>query len=313
MKSIKKTQEQVKDELQAAWPDIEILSTYTGANDPLNFRCKKCGHEWSTTLRGAIHNKYGCPHCGVSEALRKAHTQEYQKRIEKQGLNTFVDVKYTFTETGQSRAYITVKCNECGELRTACASNILRYPRCKKCGWKIGGRKQAHDTDWFINKSKEIHGNKYIYDKSVYNTIGTKVCITCPEHGDFYQDPRHHIFRGMGCPRCSMSSYEQIAYTTLKEQGIDFKQEWGVVYKNKQMWVDFMFTINDTTYIVECNGIQHYKEIVHYRRSLKEQQQRDNLLEEYCKENNIKLIWIKYDEPVRDRILEILNTNVPSC
>ena len=48
-------------------------------------------------------------------------------------------------------------------------------------------------TDDFIEKAKEIHGNKYIYNKTVYKNMRTKVCITCPEHGDFWQLPSIHL------------------------------------------------------------------------------------------------------------------------
>lgn len=44
----------------------------------------------------------------------------------------------------------------------------------------------------FINKSIEIHSNKYDYSKVVYKNIDTKVSIICPIHGEFNQTPRNH-------------------------------------------------------------------------------------------------------------------------
>ena len=38
----------------------------------------------------------------------------------------------------------------------------------------------------FIYKAKLIHGNKYDYSKTEYINAHTKVCITCPEHGEFW-------------------------------------------------------------------------------------------------------------------------------
>ena len=29
----------------------------------------------------------------------------------------------------------------------------------------------------------------------------TKVCIICPEHGEFWQTPNKHL-NGQGCPKC---------------------------------------------------------------------------------------------------------------
>ena len=54
----------------------------------------------------------------------------------------------------------------------------------------------------FIDKSKHIHGDKYNYSKVIYKNSSTKVCIICPEHGEFWQTPNSHM-QGSGCPKCS--------------------------------------------------------------------------------------------------------------
>ena len=53
----------------------------------------------------------------------------------------------------------------------------------------------------FITKSRKVHGDKYDYSKVEYINNSTKVCIICPEHGEFWQRPNHHL-RGHGCPKC---------------------------------------------------------------------------------------------------------------
>ena len=53
----------------------------------------------------------------------------------------------------------------------------------------------------FITKSKEIHGDKYDYSKVEYVNNRSKVCIICPEHGEFLQIPDKHL-QGEGCPKC---------------------------------------------------------------------------------------------------------------
>ena len=59
----------------------------------------------------------------------------------------------------------------------------------------------------FINIANKIHGNKYDYNKSEYVDSDTKLCITCPEHGDFWMTPRNHINMKQGCKFCSHQSY----------------------------------------------------------------------------------------------------------
>ena len=40
-------------------------------------------------------------------------------------------------------------------------------------------------TEEFVEESKKVHGNKYDYSKVNYINNRTKICIVCPEHGEF--------------------------------------------------------------------------------------------------------------------------------
>ena len=56
--------------------------------------------------------------------------------------------------------------------------------------------------DDFVSDSKKVHGNKYDYSKVEYINNKTKVCIICPEHGEFWQAPQDHT-KGRGCVKCN--------------------------------------------------------------------------------------------------------------
>ena len=76
----------------------------------------------------------------------------------------------------------------------------LRGDRCPMCS-----KRARLNTEEFIRRAKEIHGNKYDYSKVEYVNNNTKVCIICPEHGEFWQTPTSH-FAGNGCPSCGAIS-----------------------------------------------------------------------------------------------------------
>lgn len=57
--------------------------------------------------------------------------------------------------------------------------------------------------DEFLKLARDVHGDKYDYSKSIYVNQQTKVCITCPRHGDFWQTPSAHIHQKQGCELCS--------------------------------------------------------------------------------------------------------------
>ena len=59
-------------------------------------------------------------------------------------------------------------------------------------------------TQDFINKSIDIHGDKYDYDKTEYTGSTNTLTITCREHGDFKQKAAIHT-QGSGCPICARS------------------------------------------------------------------------------------------------------------
>lgn len=56
-------------------------------------------------------------------------------------------------------------------------------------------------TKEFIEKAKQIHGDEYDYSRTEYVNKRTKVCIICPKHGEFWQNPYSHITKH-GCPIC---------------------------------------------------------------------------------------------------------------
>lgn len=51
-------------------------------------------------------------------------------------------------------------------------------------------------TKEFVAKALLVHGTRYTYNKVVYVNSKTKVCVTCPLHGDFFVRPDIHL---QGC------------------------------------------------------------------------------------------------------------------
>ena len=58
------------------------------------------------------------------------------------------------------------------------------------------------NTEDFIRKAKEIHGDKYDYTPTNYINATTKVEINCPKHGVFLVSPNSHLSKKSGCKLC---------------------------------------------------------------------------------------------------------------
>ena len=57
-------------------------------------------------------------------------------------------------------------------------------------------------TSEFIARAQAVHGDKYRYEFSVYQSAHSKIVVFCPQHGMYKQNATHHL-KGHGCPACS--------------------------------------------------------------------------------------------------------------
>jgi len=80
----------------------------------------------------------------------------------------------------------------------------------------------AYNTETFIKKAKEVHGDKYDYSKVVYTGFQNKICIICPEHGEFWQKAENHL-GGCGCHECNKWELEENIKKLLYESGFRFE------------------------------------------------------------------------------------------
>ena len=81
-------------------------------------------------------------------------------------------------------------------------------------------------TEEFIKRAREVHGNKYDYSKVEYTDYKTKVCIVCPEHGEFWQRPEQH-YKGRGCPVCGVNKCASARRIWTKENIIIEAQKYS--------------------------------------------------------------------------------------
>lgn len=88
------------------------------------------------------------------------------------------DVSFEKTVYTQSNQPVTITYK--GEDFTATPNRLLTNFKFKKYS-----RGKVVNTETFIKEASKIHNNKYDYSKSQFKGSKTKVCIICPEHGEF--------------------------------------------------------------------------------------------------------------------------------
>ena len=119
------------------------------------------------------------------EKARKVHGDKYD----------YSKVNYVNNATK-----VCIICPIHGEFWQIPASHLMGRA-CPECRNTRISNSLRNNVEAFIEKAKKVHGDKYDYSKVKYVNNKTKICIVCPEHGEFWQTPDGHL-SGHGCREC---------------------------------------------------------------------------------------------------------------
>ena len=145
-------------------------------------------------------NGHGCPECAKKTiGLKKRKCPEDFMTDAKKKYGEFYD--YTKVDYEKSNEKVEIVCPIHGSFFVR-PNDFLKGHACPKCGYEAVSKALKKDTEYFLKKAKRIHGSRYDYSKVVYDGRDTKVCIICPEHGEFWQVAGDHLM-GHGCPECA--------------------------------------------------------------------------------------------------------------
>lgn len=122
-------------------PDIEVLSEFEYAKDPIKCRCQKCGYEWKAKPLNLTYKKNptGCPNCN---GHKKKTTEMFREELAR--IHPEIDV---LGEYVTSHAPVSVKCTRHDYVFDAIPTNILRRSAtgCQKCAKMSNDSRLAYD------------------------------------------------------------------------------------------------------------------------------------------------------------------------
>jgi hypothetical protein len=156
----------------------------------------------------------------------------------------------------------------------------------------------VNNQDKVIEKFRDVHGDRYGYDKVVYQRNNIKVTINCSVHGDFPQTPASHL-TGSGCPNCKNSIGERQIQGLLKKMEIKYetqKKFYGCMNHETGRMLPFDIYVPEFHTCIEYDGYHHYLSVDKWggENKLIEVQRRDEIKNRYCKDNGVNLIRIPY-------------------
>lgn len=245
----------------------------------------------------------GCPKCALEykSNLFKSNTTEFIEKARKIHGSKY---DYSKVEYNKVSKKVEIICPIHGSFWQT-PKGHLDGNGCIKCAHDKMHNARTKDVNIFIKEANIVHNNKYDYSKVEYYNAHKEVCIICPQHGEFWQTPHSHLNKKSGCPICSQSKGEKQICKYLLNNNINYISQYKIdidksINPTGKAYIDFYLT--DLNIAIEYNGIQHYIPIEYFGGKLKfeRQLQRDNYIRNYCKNNNIKLIEIKYTENVEN-------------
>ena len=326
-------------------PNIEFIgflnNRWIGNKTRLILKCKKHNYIWNTSLYSSIANNQitiGCPKCR-SERLsdrNKLSPQEAldyakKRRIDliNQGYN-LNKILYTYKSFVES---VKIDCPIHGEVEVNYGRLVCANANCPLCAPEI--LKLKLRTPKEIVKDNILNRIEYLNNKynsnicfvgfinDSYTGSKTKLVLECKNHniiwkttcvGDLLNKD------GVYCPECSKNSRISISEKYCYENILIFVDKYRIesqyelnIYDQilkrfRTIYVDFYIKLEDTILIIEFDGKQHTEFISFFHKNYEEfvdQVNRDNLLKQYCLNNNIKLVNIR-DIDI-NRIFEILS------
>lgn len=275
--------EDFKRQLNIEHPELELLSEYDGNKNYVTVRCLRHDYIFRTKPNW-LHGGCGCQKC----------YDERRGNTTRKSVDDFINEakqihgnKYDYSKVDyiNSKTKVCIICPEHGEFWQTPNKHLNGTHGCPKCS----GR--GRSTTEIIEEFRKVHKDDYIYDKVDFLNNRTKVCIICPEHGEFWQTPDKHL-QGEGCPICKSSKLERLVRNFFLDNGINFVRQATFEWLGKQ---SLDFYLPEYNIAIECQGEQHFKEFsgkIKSKTDLNGRIRLDITKYELCKENGIRLFYV---------------------
>ena len=260
------------------------LVEYNGAHKKIKIICKIHG-VFQQKPSNHTNLKQCCPKC-VNNNI-KSTTEIFISKAKKVHGDKY---DYSLVEFKNNKTNVKIICD--GKI-------YEKSPKSHLKGIKFKSITNAE----FIEKSNKIHNYKYDYSLVEFDNTKDMIKIICPIHGIFEQRLSSHY--ECGCPICSESKGEQQIRCFLNNNDIKYITQHKFKNCVNKRSLIFDFYLPEQNICIEYDGIQHFEYIEYFGgdERLLNIKENDKIKNKYCKNNDIRLIRIKYDKNVN----EILN------
>ena len=256
---------------------------YKKAKNKVKITCSIHGL-FEQTPNNHLYKKSGCKFC--------ANNVEYTAEEIVDKFKNCQGDKYDYSLIMYKGMFSKVKiiCSKHGVFKQTPKNHLLKKG-CPKCAGKNMTKIEI------LKELKIIHDNLYNYSESKPKKAKDKIKIICKKHGVFEQTLDCHR-RSRGCPRCKKSKGETFVRKFLIDGSIKFDEQKKFDGCKNINHLLFDFYLPEYNTCIEYDGEQHFDSNKFYggKKGLLEIQKRDKIKNDYCRENNIKLLRISFKE-----------------
>ena len=218
---------------------------YVNSTSEVDIICTEHGQTFKQTPSNHLRGWNGCPKC---QAPRIDSTEAFVIKSKEVHGDKY---DYSKSEYHNASTKIVILCPNHGEFEQL-ASHHTNGQGCPKCAIDSRVTKKTYDTETFIVKAKEIHGDKYDYTKVNYVSSKSKVKVICSEHGEFEQSLEKHIHRKQGCPKCAKN---------FKLTIDDFIVKSKMIHGDRYSYDKAEYTNKNTNVIITCPEHGDFKQL----------------------------------------------------
>lgn len=273
---------------------------YDGKDSKFYVQCSHKHDAYETTLSILKKKRkaLGCPSCKkINKSIVNINKVGFEKVSQ-----YFKTLGYTLL-TNESE-YIGIDC----ELKIVCPNghNInVSYDRFKKRKIKCKCCHEEEKVRKAILRAKELG---YEIEEFKYDRKMTNLNIVCEKGHNWHPTYESFVYCKNKCLYCQYSKGEEEIKRILNKNNIKFIQQFSFddcIYKRK---LKFDFYLPEYKCCIEFDGVQHFEEIEYFGglESYEDLKIKDNIKNKYCKDNDIKLVRISYQEINNiEKILEL--------
>ena len=188
----------------------------------------------------------------------------------------------------------------CGNHKIVSIYDLV-HNRVKSCGCKQSNYKDLKGMKFGLLTPERYLGSSTWSDRSA-------LWLCKCDCGNYCEKTRHALFNGTKSCGCIKSSYgETIVNNILKEKGLKRIREYKYIdcLSPNGFPCKFDFAVIDENFnvlfLIEYQGKQHFDNSYGDFGKL-EREYTDKIKKEYCKQNNIPLLTIRFDEDPQEKI-----------